>query len=325
MTIFCQFMSSDDLIHDAIYGGPIPEEALSDAMEERQLKWPVRVCVAPDSAEKLRARWIYQPGDGLAYLTDSGAAQRSGWRTARSPYEWRYALQQCILDLRRQAMSGRSTPVSQDELEQLRRLALTRFRAEASDWKEAVNCWADAVLLRHTLKIHDAQRAFLAFALEAGEPLETIGLVGHRHHHALQNLLAAFTGEVLKHWLLETCTIVQEQLNQQRREPDSTICRALDYIENHLTEDISLEDVAEHVGMTPAALSRKFKASLSRTFSQHMQSRRLERAIPLLLTTNRTVLDIALDCGFGSVEQFHRVFKQRLGSTPLAYRRGRVR
>jgi len=325
MTFYCQFMASDDPIHDAIYGGPLPEAALRDAMKRRQLDWPVRVCVAPDHVAQLKARWVYQPGDGLAYLTDAGASSRTGWRTARSPAEWQQALQQCILDLRRQALAGHMQEVSPHELEQLRRLALNHFRAEEDDLRAAVQCWADATLVRHTRKIHDAQRALLAFALEAGEPLETIGAVGHRHHHALEQLLGAYTGDGLRRWLLETLLIVHEQLGLQRSQPDETIRRALDFIEANLTRDFTLDDVAEAVAMTPAALSRKFKAALGGPFSTHVQSQRLERAIPLLLTTRRTVLDIALDCGFGSVEQFHRVFKQRLGTTPLAYRRGRSR
>lgn len=323
MTFYCEIMSSDDPIHDAIYGGPLPEAALSDAMRSRQLDWPVRVSVAPDSTGSLKARWVYQPGDGLAYLTDAGAGSRTGWRTARSPSEWRHALQQCILDLRSQAIGGRNQSVSDNELSQLRRLALTRFRAEEDDWRSAVLCWADAIFMRHTKKIHDVQRAYLSFALEAGETLDTIGDVGHRHHHALERILGAFTGEALRDWLLETLSIVQEQLGRQRRQPDITIRRALDYIGTHLTREFSLDDVAEYVGMSPSALSRKFKTAIGAPFTDYLQGQRLERAIPLLLTTNRTVLDIALDCGFGSVEQFHRVFKQRLGATPLAYRRGR--
>lgn len=314
-------MSFND-IHDAIYGGPLPLPELEAALAAHGLRWPVRVAVDLETADDRSAKWVFRPGDGLIYLTHYGRGRLEGWRMAESPNQWPVAMQDCILELRAKTLRGEAD-VSPEQADQLRQLAMRQFQDGRADWESAVRVWADATLRRTHRKIHDAQRAFLAFALEAGVPLETIGLVGHRHHHALQGLLGAFTGEALTNWLLEALGIVREQLDRESRQLDPALRRALAFMEAHLAEPISLTDVAKAVAMAPAAFSRKFKAGLGETYTEHLQGLRLERATTLLLRTQRTVLAIALDCGFGSVEQFHRVFKQRLGMTPLAWRRGR--
>ncbi|GHC07411.1 helix-turn-helix transcriptional regulator [Cerasicoccus arenae] len=316
----------DDALHDCIYGGPNPVEVIEERLATAGIAFPVMTSVRYE-ADFVNdwAGWAFRPGDGLVYQT---AAARPGrgdeWRLARDPLEWQWSLQQCIVELRRRNLPATGIDTRPEAEARFRQLALQHCQTARPPWREAVTCWSDVVLRQTDRKIHDTQRAFLRFLLDASVPLDTIGVVGHRFHHAMQQLLASFSPSALIHWLMQGLEIAQEQLVRQNRRLDEPMRRALAYVQAHLAESLSLENVAGAIPMSSAAFSRKFKSVMGQTYTDYIQAVRLERAIPLLLRTNRTVLDIALDCGFGSVEQFHRVFKQRMGVTPLAYRHGRV-
>ena len=58
------------------------------------------------------------------------------------------------------------------------------------------------------------------------------------------------------------------------------------------------------------------------TIVEALQNLRVERACAELRTTDKTCSQIAFDCGFGSVQQFNRVFRKHLGITPRAWRSG---
>lgn len=87
-----------------------------------------------------------------------------------------------------------------------------------------------------------------------------------------------------------------------------------------LDEDISLGTLAAEAGLSPCHLHRLFVDVAGETPKAYTQRLRLGRAGVLLLTTSRSVLDIALDCGFQSHEVFTRAFRKRFGITPAAYR-----
>ena len=88
----------------------------------------------------------------------------------------------------------------------------------------------------------------------------------------------------------------------------------------HLDEDVSLRVLAEQAGLSTFHLHRVFQATAGETPKQYTLRLRLGRAAVMLLTGDRSVLDIALCCGFQSHEAFCRAFRKRFGRTPTAYR-----
>ena len=88
----------------------------------------------------------------------------------------------------------------------------------------------------------------------------------------------------------------------------------------HLDEDLSLTSLAAQSGLSPFHLHRVFFAAAGETPKQFTLRLRLGRAAAMLLTTDQSVLDVALACGFQSHETFCRAFRKRLGLTPSAYR-----
>jgi AraC family transcriptional regulator len=92
------------------------------------------------------------------------------------------------------------------------------------------------------------------------------------------------------------------------------------YAAAHLDEDLSLAALADQAGLSAFHLHRIFSAAAGETPKQFTLRLRLGRAAALLLTTEDSVLDVALSCGFQSHEAFCRAFRKRFRITPSAYR-----
>lgn len=97
--------------------------------------------------------------------------------------------------------------------------------------------------------------------------------------------------------------------------------KLLIYLERHYTEDLSLEILSKEFGVSRFTLSRLFTDKLHTTFTYYVNSKRLEYACNLLLSTDLSVTQIALDAGFGSSRTFFREFHQAYHTTPREYRR----
>lgn len=91
---------------------------------------------------------------------------------------------------------------------------------------------------------------------------------------------------------------------------------ALDYIEDNLSDVISLKDIASCASMSPTYFSAVFKKMNSIAPWEYITIKRIEKAVELLKTTNLTKLDIAQRCGFSSSSNFYKAFKNVTGKTP---------
>ena len=105
---------------------------------------------------------------------------------------------------------------------------------------------------------------------------------------------------------------------------DSTDSRRVrkiyEYINTHYTQQITLDDLANLVGMTPVALSRFFKLRSGRTVSDYIIDIRLGNATRLLVNTTNSVSEICYDCGFNNLSNFNRIFKRKKECSPTEFR-----
>jgi AraC family transcriptional regulator len=104
--------------------------------------------------------------------------------------------------------------------------------------------------------------------------------------------------------------------------PTYRLRRVLDYIAAHVDHDLGLLDLAEVAGLSPHYFAEVFRQRLGKTPHRYVLERRIERAKHLMRDRTRTILDVALLCGFKDHGHFGRVFRQLVGATPSTYRAG---
>lgn len=102
---------------------------------------------------------------------------------------------------------------------------------------------------------------------------------------------------------------------------DILITNAAAYVrQEYANSEMSLQDVAFHAGFSVDHFNRLFMAQTGFTVMSYVNYIRLKHALHLLRTTEKSILDIALDVGFASHEGFLRAFRKQYGQTPSEYR-----
>lgn len=97
--------------------------------------------------------------------------------------------------------------------------------------------------------------------------------------------------------------------------------QSLSFIEEHLAEEISTEELANTVGLSHFYFQRLFKRLVNKSVQEYVKLRRLAKVIEHLGNSKQRILDVALDYGFSSHANFTRAFKETYGITPEDYRR----
>lgn len=125
----------------------------------------------------------------------------------------------------------------------------------------------------------------------------------------------------LEQRMAEAAAGVIEALRIKRRgRYKDPIEAAKSYIEEHLCRDISLEEVAERIGLNASYFSQLFKQSTGETFVQYRIRRRMERAKLLLAQPHMNITDISFEIGYADHPHFTKTFKKWAGVTPSEYR-----
>lgn len=112
-------------------------------------------------------------------------------------------------------------------------------------------------------------------------------------------------------------------INSQDLRPsyeNSTIERVIDYIEENISQAMTLSMFAQIAHMNPFYFSTFFKKHTSVSPMQYVLRARINRAIELLRETDKTILEVALLCGFNNTANFNKAFKKITGRTPSEFR-----
>jgi AraC family transcriptional regulator len=107
-----------------------------------------------------------------------------------------------------------------------------------------------------------------------------------------------------------------------KNEYRSRLNRTIDYIQNHYDEELNLTKLAEVACFSKFHFHRIFRAMVGETLNDFVQRIRLEKSVQMLITDlNKSITDIALDCGFSSSQNFAKLFKAHYGVTPSIVRK----
>ncbi len=100
------------------------------------------------------------------------------------------------------------------------------------------------------------------------------------------------------------------------------VLQAIDYIHQHQSQpDISLNDVAVAVNLSPSYLAHLLKDRVGLSYKSYLISLRMESAKHLLRTTDMTISSVAEEVGYQNTSNFYRLFQRETGRTPAAFRR----
>ena len=105
------------------------------------------------------------------------------------------------------------------------------------------------------------------------------------------------------------------------RKENPVIKKAYAYINLHISENFSLEDVAESVGVSHFYLSKLFREETNETFINYLTDQRLDKAKQLLQETDLSVKEITSSCGYNDQNYFSKLFKNKFGVSPTDFRR----
>ena len=121
--------------------------------------------------------------------------------------------------------------------------------------------------------------------------------------------------------LIRNFGYTEESLSLSRSHLKS-IRKAVTYIDKHISEELTLEQIADVANLSPNYFSSLFKKVSNITLWQYIASKRIDMAINLLLSEGSTdnMLDVAVKCGFNNTANFNKTFKKITGMTPSEYR-----
>lgn len=113
------------------------------------------------------------------------------------------------------------------------------------------------------------------------------------------------------------CRIVKEH---QHKIHSSIIRKVVAYLETDLSANLTLNTLAQHLGVNASYLSTLFTKEMGTSLTDYVNHYRIDHAKTLLANTDVPIKDIALRCGIGDVHYFTRLFKRISGMTPKAWR-----
>lgn len=102
------------------------------------------------------------------------------------------------------------------------------------------------------------------------------------------------------------------------------ICEAVEYIEEHMTEELTTERVAEHVSISPFYFQKGFSMLCGLTVMEYIRNRRLTLAGGELIAGDEKIIDVALKYGYDSPDSFAKAFTRFHGINPSQARKDEV-
>ena len=127
-------------------------------------------------------------------------------------------------------------------------------------------------------------------------------------------------------FLYATLSDFTRQINiVEKTESDTLLVKAIDYIKRNQANELKMSTVAKALGYSGSHFSYSINKTAGFGFNTLVAMIRIANAKQLLSETDKTVLEIILECGFGSERSFYRQFKEMTGESPLKYRTERLK
>lgn len=138
--------------------------------------------------------------------------------------------------------------------------------------------------------------------------------------------LLKFSGSQLIEWAFKQFAYLTgfEKIHNTINYTNKIVQITKEYLEKHYTEDITLEDVAAQVNISPQYFSKLIKKNTGFNFIDWLSMMRVRKAKELLNNTNLTVKEVCYMVGYKDPNYFSRIFKKRVGITPSEYMKNAI-
>jgi two-component system, response regulator YesN len=103
---------------------------------------------------------------------------------------------------------------------------------------------------------------------------------------------------------------------------DYYVGKAIKYIRDNYSNDISLRDAVEYIGISESYLSRLFRIKTNYSFLEYLRFHRLKKALDLMKDQGKRINEIARETGFQDMSYFSRTFRKYIGVAPSHYLNG---
>lgn len=151
-----------------------------------------------------------------------------------------------------------------------------------------------------------------AWAKELRESFFDTPVVTAERFQAILELVNVFAQYVCDH--ASRCAIASAS-----EEPPAVVS-AKEFLQSRIEQPVSLEEVAQHVHVSPFHFCRLFKKATGMTFTEYVARIRVEKAKTLLVDPSVRISEVVFAAGFGSIPRFNSVFKRYVGMPPTRYR-----
>lgn len=118
-----------------------------------------------------------------------------------------------------------------------------------------------------------------------------------------------------------TSKVVMQAIKTENIGSDNVVTTIYNFMVANITNDISLEDIARHLGLSKNYCSKIIKEKTTLGFSQYLNNLRVKNAENLLIQTDMDMISICYDSGFKTIQSFNRNFKDITGVSPTDFRK----
>jgi len=169
------------------------------------------------------------------------------------------------------------------------------------------------------------QQVFIRIVSSIVELIINLGMTVEEVFGSEYNLYEQLSGketiEDIKTWLLEICHITVNTVNRiNLTKSHKNAEKILEYINENLSRDISINDIADWIGFSTAYVSKIFKENIGKNYIDYLNGNRIEKAKQLLKNTRLPAKEVGFRVGFNNIQTFMRTFKKYEGITPGQYR-----
>ncbi|WNR44192.1 AraC family transcriptional regulator [Paenibacillus roseipurpureus] len=134
----------------------------------------------------------------------------------------------------------------------------------------------------------------------------------------LKEILIRFDRRRFQHGAQDAATLDAAKTSSKA---SHSVWPIIHYIHRNYQEDLALSDLASRFSMSVSRISEVIKMTTGQTFVHFLHDLRLRHACSLLVSTDMSVMEIALESGFGSYKTFSRIFRESKGIVPKDYRK----